>query len=248
MTIAIGILCQDGVVIAADTEHTGAIKQPGSKVWGIAPDNADKNPLRVALAGAGDSVLLRSARDRVGEAIRDRVRTRQQATTVIERQLGKLYAQHVYPYPNFDGSGHSVRLVLGIRDAKGASLYETSATAMAKVDSFTSVGAGENLGAYILETLSGPQDRGRTMDVGIVLATYVLQQVKKYSLYCGGDSYILTLSHAGELEYIDLEEIAFIEYGISQFERVVSLDESIRAFVARREHARTPGWITESER
>ncbi|HEY7058706.1 MAG TPA: hypothetical protein VH458_19375, partial [Vicinamibacterales bacterium] len=68
MTIAIGILCQDGVVIAADTEHTGAIKQPGSKVWGIAPDNADKNPLRVALAGAGDSVLLRSARDRVGEA------------------------------------------------------------------------------------------------------------------------------------------------------------------------------------
>ena len=61
MTIAAGFVCSDGVVLGADTQVTGqTIKYSRDKVWVLSAPDASHC---VAMAGAGDAVLIRALRD-----------------------------------------------------------------------------------------------------------------------------------------------------------------------------------------
>jgi 20S proteasome alpha/beta subunit len=207
VTIAAGILCSDGIVLGADTEHTGAIKQPGAKVWGLRLDN--DHPIRAGLVGAGDSVLLRAARDRIANALAKNIRTAGKLVEAVEDQMVAMFQKHVFPHPGFRDNTFGLSLVFGVSDDKGCFLYDSSSTSFAQVDKYTCVGSGSDLGSYLLEKLMG--SGSITSDVGVATMVYVLEQTKKYGLYCGGDSYILTIAKNGAIDYVSLDEVQLIE-------------------------------------
>jgi 20S proteasome alpha/beta subunit len=207
MTIAIGVLCSDGIVLGADTEYTGAIKQPGAKVWGIHAEPSDGS-VSCGLAGSGDGILLRSMRDRIGNALNGAT-THADVVSVVEEQVVQLYQKHVFPNPAFNDKNQAVNLVIGARDKNSFGLYETSGSALAASERYACVGYGSDLGSYLLETLL--DKKPPTTLIATALVTYVIKQAKAYSLYCGGDTYILTMQHEGELSYVPLMHIALME-------------------------------------
>ena len=62
MTIAIGILAKDGIVLASDTQETsGYIKTEGSKILvGVGLPGSDREPWGLAITGAGSAAYLDS--------------------------------------------------------------------------------------------------------------------------------------------------------------------------------------------
>jgi hypothetical protein len=216
MTIALGVLCQDGIVLAADTEHTGSIKLPGPKVWAMANGDTVQNAdVRLGLAGAGDSVLLRSARDKIAHRLSHDVRTADDAVDAVEAQLIALFGKHVYPFPNFS-ENRQLSLILGLHDATGCRLYENSTTALARVDFHVCAGWGADLGNYLLQTLIGEKFMPFVGVVGI--AVYTLMQVKQYSPYCGGNSHVLIINNSGGMGYVSDDGIAQMESGFRGFD------------------------------
>jgi hypothetical protein len=123
MTIAAGLLCSDGIILCSDTEHTGTTKQIGPKVWiTTAPETDDG--CCVAIAGSGETLLLRAIRDRFKEAVRVDM-TRHEALEQIETELQEFYESHVYSYPDY-ANQRQIQLLIGIRDADGLSLLQNS--------------------------------------------------------------------------------------------------------------------------
>lgn len=205
VTIAAGIFCSNGIVIGADTEHTGAIKIPGPKVWGMGlPDSQ----LRVGISGAGDSALLRSVGERMTRLVGE-VGDAPSAIDKTEEMLAKLHARHVYSHPGARDGSYGLQLLLGLRDESSFFLYETSASVLSRVDSYACIGSGADLGSYLCETWLG----GNTPSIAVAIPVmvYLLQQVKKYSLMCGGDSHVLMMGFNGHVAYLTADETHYIE-------------------------------------
>lgn len=214
VTIAAGVLCADGVVLGADTELTGAIKQPGSKTWGLVPSKGNSS-IRCAIAGAGDVVLIKKVRDSISNADAfDNATTRAEVIDAIETQLLQVYQKHVFPNPSFNDKNQPVSFVFGIRDKAGFGLYETSGTALAEAEGYVCIGYGADLGSYIFETLlSDPTPKPPSIHLAVSTMAYVLKQAKTYSLYCGGESNMFVLRNNGEVSSVTLDTVAALEAG-----------------------------------
>jgi hypothetical protein len=210
MTIAAGFECSDGVVLCADTQVTSNIKQNGPKVWTLTDPKSD---FVVAMAGAGDVVLIHALRDKLAAFDRPNIlglnfmtmigmtgsmTGRTPMETLIEalqeRILKPFYEQHVYTYPTWETT---VRLefLLAVRVGNRCVLLDSSYATLSTSDHKACIGSGSDLGRYLQETMFDP-----TMNVRETrrVAAYMLDQVKTYSPWCGGDSDILTIPTVGD--------------------------------------------------
>lgn len=206
MTIAAGFTCKNGLVLCADTEYTGSIRQRGPKVW--IKDTGDHSRFTVALAGAGDAALIRLVRNRLFERV-SATATEREVETVLEGVLKSVFEDHIDKAPREAvNNGYDVSVLVGVRVGARRVLLEHSRTAVAWVDGYSCTGAGAPVANYIAETFFR---RNMSMQEAIPLACYLLRQAKTFGVMCGGDSHVLTIPFVGPAEFVPFQTIKKLE-------------------------------------
>jgi hypothetical protein len=189
VTIAAGFVCKEGVLLCADTEHTGwTSKFHDSKV-----DNFEIAGGKIAFALAGNSSFAWSAIQKC--------RTRLQgvkpenALDELDQVLEKEYRRHVLNNPNSANLGYELLIALGI-PPKPVELYVTSETCVRRVSTFECVGIGRELASFIIRpTFTGLMPQRKAL----ALAAYALVAVKESISGCGGMSVYLLLQSDGNV-------------------------------------------------
>jgi hypothetical protein len=194
MTIAAGFRCEDGLLLCADTEHTGwAEKSHHSKV-----DQFEVPSGKVCFALAGASNLARSAIQKCKRHLRANAST--DLVADIEGLLEAEYRKNVLGHPNYAAMDYS--LLVGVwTKADGPRLFFTTATALTEVKDFQCLGVGAELANFLIRPLAF----GVTLKVGTVLAAYTLATVKDNITGCGGASIYLLMKKDGAIGVISSE-------------------------------------------
>jgi 20S proteasome alpha/beta subunit len=210
MTIAAGFLCPDGLVFAADTLYSGMNKRHAAKVWWF-----EKKDVVVALAGAGDAVLIRRARDDIKRGMRDGMST-QNVVDLAESALYALIAKHISK-----DNDSFLEVLLGIRTPSELSLYENQASGstLAEVDTKSKcIGCGWSMGIYFADWLFRPKMPTHWVRT---IAAHLLKQTKKYADGCGGKSHILIVPTSGPPQFLSDGVISELEGQLDEIEDAI---------------------------
>lgn len=202
VTIAAGFVCQDGIVLASDTQFTGSVKFSGSKIW----QHTDGD-LRLLLAAAGDSVLMQIACETVIGSLSARA-TLADVRKAIESALKTIHEQYVDNSPD---PTYTVELLGAATTRDGHALLEHSRFAVGKVDPrrrFSCIGSGGLLGSYLADSLI---EVGCSTGTAVLAATHVVQTTKQYDPYCGLGSDIRVMKRDGTIVLESTAEITRLE-------------------------------------
>jgi len=185
MTIAAGFVCSDGILLCADTEHTGwTSKSHHSKV-----DHFEVPGGKVCFALAGSSALAWSAIQKCKKQLQ--AEQSDDLASDIEVILDAEYRRNVLTHPNYASLDYS--LLVGLWTERGSQLYCTTATALREIKDFECIGIGGELAQFIvrqgLPSLS--------LREAVALAAYTLAGVKEGITGCGGMSVYLLLRNDG---------------------------------------------------
>ena len=183
MTIAAGIICADGIILCADTEHTGDVsKFQASKIIPI-----DENTF---LTGAGSTDYILMTADKLRDELKEtRPANSSDARRIVEKVVRDVYAEHIFSfYDASDPYRPQMFLITAIRCSGGdLALIKTtdSATRLGKDFEFT--GTGQPIFEYWCRYFY--RDR-LTMEGMAMLALFMLKEVKKVHPSCGGASHV----------------------------------------------------------
>ena len=208
MTIAAGFLCDDGIVIAADSEvQAGSDKHHESKIFTLHPDNIALNPMAV-FAGSGWLDFVRMAVDKIRHRALG-VSHSYEIEEIIETTVLEIHRKHIRFYPTSPKPYFS--LIVGLRDEDGSlRIVETSGTSITRVPQQVCIGAGQTLGSYLSRALNSD---GLSVDTTAMLATQILDQVKKNVPECGGMfSDVVILPKQGPVRRLSPSRILKIEH------------------------------------
>ena len=209
MTIAAGFVCQTGVMLCTDTEHTGwAMKVQECKLFNI------KHPSGSFLefAYAGNTAFAFAAMQKcerklvevAAEGLLDK----------LESILESEYRRNVLKNPDHTTNGdldYQFLIALHRKDLAKSFLFATSQTSIREIDEFECIGSGAYLAQYLLHPWNTGFDERRMLS----LAAYALSCVKGFVSGCGGLSQFIMVRHDGGRAFINslphLEPLTGIE-------------------------------------
>jgi hypothetical protein len=195
VTVALGLLCKDGIVLCADSQETLTFsKFNRPKVFEL---NTSNPVVKVVLAGAGEAVFLDALKDKLETCVGlagfdlDVVQSEMEATIAgyCER-IWRIYGDH--------RDRPEAQLLIGIRAVSHLALLHCDGPKVRRVLDYESIGFGGDFSAYHLKRLFNPY-----MSVGEAcpLAVHVLEVVKNNVDYCGGPSQVYVLPISGEVQH-----------------------------------------------
>jgi 20S proteasome alpha/beta subunit len=181
VTLVAGFRCKNGVVICADTQHTGTyIKFAAPKLW------TDRN--RTIIAGASsDVVYLKMAVDEIIERFENLPQwTESSVKKAISDALAKVYKAIRTAFDAKDRERPQLLLMVAVRlDDWKAILIKTADTAVALVDTLEFVGAGEEVARLLMSPFYDSDLRVTEMQT---IAAYCFRFAKASGSFCGGDT------------------------------------------------------------
>lgn len=210
MTIIVGIICEDGLVIASDSQASSfrgvdVKRLDYTKIYSFGFDGA-----KVVLTGAGQVPFIIRAREIIEDKSKDQKFHGPRAIadiaedTMIEisrryiverlRGLGSVRG----PGQSDDGpmSAPDFALFLGVHCGTEPCLYTVYPDGVAgREDRYASLGSGSAFAEYLLARLYRD---GLDLEEAVRIAVYVVEEVKKVEPHCGGPTQIVVLS-AGEI-------------------------------------------------
>lgn len=206
MTIGVGLLCRNGIVLGTDTQYTtgGFLKTFGPKIFKV----AKRADVAVILAGAGRVPFMKTAVERIGRAV-EQLPADPSAESVkeaAEDALLKFYTRHIYPAPK--DIRPSFELLVGSWTVEGLHLYKSDLTNLVPVAEYGFLGIGEYVACHALELIRG-SDIG--IEQGKCVAAYSIKAAKDYADACGKETKIWTLDDGGEIQQLSAQEICDIE-------------------------------------
>jgi 20S proteasome alpha/beta subunit len=211
MTIAAGLVCSDGVVLFADTEMSlSTFKLGGAKAF-----VCTKGKVKVGVVGAGHTDYIEHAITEICRTVHD-CNSTVSAYRSICKVLVDVHKEHIYPDPN--ASKHSIQLLIGVSEpGNKALLFKTFNTVVNKVYSFEAIGTGWELASYLLDK---SYRESVTVAGGVVVATKVLLETKRYVQGCGGDSHVIYMSD-GIADFVAEDQIEDRERYLKAFDQAI---------------------------
>jgi 20S proteasome alpha/beta subunit len=218
MTIAIGLMCRDGIVLCADTQETY-----GNFKWSVEKLVIDvTHGFPLLIAGAGFGPAIDAATERIIDELAGGVDQKAAVSSIrdilreiIERDLG------IYPTERRDDLNFKLLIAAKFTDRR-PTLLATDGSLLKTVPHFSIIGSGE------IETLAA-QTLYRTnlinsepdldIEEGKTLAAYITYLGKTQTNVIGGRSKIATLTWSGEIRQAQLWEIPRIEDFFSWYRR-----------------------------
>ncbi len=193
-TTTVGILCKDGIVLAADKRATAGYFIANKKTDKIELITED---MAVTMAGtASDSqLLIRIAQSEI--KLRD-IRIGRKSTV---KEVANLFARMVYgnirKMSMIPGISH---FIMGGKDNTGFQVYEIFADGtISKIDDFISSGSGSVMAYGVLETL---YVKNMSIDEGIQLAVKSVNAAIQRDIASGDGIDIVTITKDGAKKII----------------------------------------------
>jgi 20S proteasome alpha/beta subunit len=222
VTIAIGILCSDGIVLCADSKESNyqtKIYRPKIVQLDVLDDD-----IKVVLAGSGDSDFLDALKEKVEQAVDVAAPTLASVESKIETGI-QSYCRKIWPL--YDQSHRpTADMLIGIRTPDGQSLLRTNGPIVRSAHRpYESIGFGADFSAYHLDRLFTGD---RTIAAVCPIAIYVLQLVKENIEFCGGPSHVFTVS-AASVEQKSADEISSL---VDRFREFATITDKLLARAA----------------
>jgi len=209
VTIVVGFNFGDGVLICADTKHSGKANQFRTKLHTKEYPSGSKSVFAIA----GRTHFARMAVEECEQALASiSDPTLQDMEDRIVEVLVEVHRKHIFPHPakGYEG-GPDFNLLIGLWSPHDKQrLYRTDETALDRVPTYDCLGTGEYLARYIID----PRYAGPQLEFKQVLFTAItaLGRIKKYDPNCGGKSEFVVLRRNGEMAHET-------EFDISQGEK-----------------------------
>ena len=219
MTVAIGLLARDGIVVAADTQITqGTGKFNQGKMQANFNTDGDANTGSCVIAGAG---TIPHAEDctqllREGFAV-DRQRIGMPLRRAFIDTLKQFHEDHIAPFAAYPADDRpSVECIIAYERNHRSKLYATGQTALSAGNApYVAIGWGGQQARSLLDKLYRLPQLG--LWPSVVLAAYVIHQVKESDIYCGGrtDIYYVANNRFGMISqrFASRLDAAMAEYG-----------------------------------
>ncbi len=163
MTIALGVLAHDGVVLAADTEETaGAFKSLQSKVFTAVYQNHSEPVYKrtaCGISGAGSAAhidLLAEEWTRV--FLENPLPTSGQPRRALANHLKQFYVEHMLPFSNLpEDRRPEIEMIVAISAFRMQQLFVSQYTALRPATSgYATVGMGGGVASMLLSRLWHP--------------------------------------------------------------------------------------------
>lgn len=217
MTIALGVLASDGVIVAADTQetYTGVFKVSERKilaaVYGAPLDGSPILPkASFAVSGAGSATHLDALNQELCNLFS---KTEPASVSELEPQLSRVIvnfnARHIAPFaaaPEYDRP--SCSLVMGAAIKGAFRLWTTEKSAMRQVN-YGAVGAGAAHASLLLGRLMG--SRRPKLRTAMMFAAYVMFTVKQSVDGCGKDTQMIVIPKSGKAYVIEVSRMELFE-------------------------------------
>jgi hypothetical protein len=195
MTIALGILTPDSILLGADTEITFpgvGMKMEGGKIYWT-PPVVDSTKGILAVTGAGDVGYIEALyyelknlfHGHPGDSI-------QQLESRFKKLLKDYYRDHVIPFtagvdrPDFS-------LIVSVQSRRGRMFWRTERSTLRPVPTFAVVGIGEPHATDILNILNLKME----METAKAVAVYCVWRVKQVAQGVGKRTHLLCIESTG---------------------------------------------------
>ena len=199
MTIAIGIMATDGIIMGADSEEsTPSLKSSQQKMLPIflgvnTGNNPDPPAGVVVITGAGDGGYIEAATEELTDVFCDPSLHGRALQRALRERLKVFYRDHVIPFATFPEEDRpAIQLLMGVQKRHGHDLLITDKSTIRSVRPYGTVGIGGYFAKIILDALWKPAP-AKEMSL---LAVYVLMMVKDHIPHCGKFSSVMTLHHS----------------------------------------------------
>jgi 20S proteasome alpha/beta subunit len=208
MTIALGILASDGVVIAADTqENIGALKVTTRKIF------TRRDPIRgraFAASGAGNSGYIDAINQRLARHF-ERANTPELAESDMSAALLAFYRDHLFPMNVVPARERpAVELISGMTwKGRAPILFASEDSTLHQAKDYAAVGAGSDFAMMLLDRIVS-RKVDLSLELAGLLAAYVVFNVKEYMPDCGKGTHV-TLLRDGDGKYCSEEAIQTME-------------------------------------
>ena len=213
MTIGIGLLCTDGLVLATDTKYTqGDFKSHGPKLFPI----INRPDLAVVIAGAGNVPFMRRAIDKLEVALSQLQNpSTEDVRMATENVLLEFFNQRIYPRP--DWWHVAFELILGVWTERDGFILLSSNEVNVGVPmpkhatGPCCIGFGQHVSEYAL---------GLTFQTALnvehakFVAAFAIKAAKDHVASCGGQTRIYAIRKmvsGCHIETIRRKEISEIE-------------------------------------
>jgi hypothetical protein len=197
MTICIGMLAQDGIVIAADAEESdGYIKRSQQKImtWQTTSSGGTHTPAGVVITGAGDAGFIDSFTHELTRGIGS-VKGIAEFEDHLKQRLEHFYKAHVIAFstvnPDFD-----FEMIVGVYFGFSTSLFVTYKSTVRSGFPYSAVGVGS---AYALSMLTDVADYASVLRAELI-AAHVISNTKATVPGCGKYTDIVTIHNAVKIE------------------------------------------------
>jgi hypothetical protein len=193
MTIAAGFVCNNGVLLCTDTQHTAY----PLKYDAVKSEDFDFPGGKLAFAYAGNTNFALSAIQKCQRHMKAKKRL-SDPLAEVEGVLEKEYQRTVLRHPdrNTDGSIHYWLLLALWLPSSGVKLYATHQNSLHEVKGYECIGSGQYLAQYLIEPayVSGMDDWK-----AMVTASHALAAAKNHVDGCGGMSILIFIKKDGRI-------------------------------------------------
>lgn len=229
MTIVIGLICKNGIVLACDSQVEFHRAAPVKRI------NANKvhrlfKEKNVAVAGAGTLTFINKAINLLRRSIREREEERKEKLSFLEiidvaevvmSTLHKVYniqrLTYIYERP-IESLMHAFPLMLGSTEGDNKYLFILHEDGVAEdVEDYATLGSGAAYAEYLLSKL---YDKNLTTDNGKKIAIYVINEVGKIDPNVGGPINVVIIQD-NEIKEMERKEINEIVDRLDKIEREV---------------------------
>jgi hypothetical protein len=192
VTIALGLLVDESVVIGADTEISyGALKSEGCKIYW--PESAGGD---LVVTGAGGVDYIEAVYQELKSIfLRHPSASIQDIEDRFKKELKDFYREHVVPFAQYPLEERpEFALIISIRRHGTIHLWETAKNTMRRpLSSFAAIGIGEAHARDLFNLL----DRRMGLGTAIALAAYSIFRVKEIANYVGKSTSIIWVQKEG---------------------------------------------------
>jgi hypothetical protein len=231
MTVAFGMLCEDGIVLASDTKYrTNGNVQYGEKIYPLVTPPW----VRIVVAGAGVVGFIRSAAQKIEDNLPLKETSFSGITTIIESTNKRFFEQYVIANRQPTSLPYYGLLIAVSHVSDGLILLHTTENSAAQVKSIEPEGTG----GIVAEPYKSLWRENMPPFEAELAAIFMVEYAKTYdSDNCGGDTRVFTLLDPATLlslkkEYIQLGEGYFREFNKLSFQMLMpseagDLDEAL---------------------
>jgi 20S proteasome alpha/beta subunit len=197
MTIAIGILVSDGIVLAADTEQTwGYLKTSRKKLRSIVEDGG------MLIAGSGSSHHIESLSQRLERIFATNKKLDIDGLEAkFQEEMSLFFQNHILP---FGGQVESPDLIIGIERRSKRCLWASQNGTLRRCDFYTAVGLGAEYAEHQMDALLGVWHEKRSpigTTLAVRIAAFSVWATKEAVQNCGKHTHIASLSGATYTPY-----------------------------------------------